>query len=186
MARPQWVNKAVKNLFTNTCKDWHINNFLLARLSSFPFQKVNLQLSRKTFEKIYLIDLQCTCQGFSGDGICRVLTCVQGGGSVKRWHLTSIGNPIVEIRRSYDCLISTMGFPILVRLHLYIESGPWCSLTSKMIQSHVNNRGTWRRRSLKNQIDDLVQNCSNCIANQGVLKSRTIASATRRTKCIYI
>ena len=32
----------------------------------------------------------------------------------------------MEIRRSYDRLISTMGFPILVRWHLYIESGPWC------------------------------------------------------------
>ena len=31
----------------------------------------------------------------------------------------------MEIRRSYDRLISTMGFPILVRWHLYIESGPW-------------------------------------------------------------
>ena len=30
----------------------------------------------------------------------------------------------MEIRRSYDRLISTMGFPILVRQHLYIESGP--------------------------------------------------------------
>ena len=29
--------------------------------------------------------------------------------SIKRWHLTSIGNPIVEIRRSYDRLISSMG-----------------------------------------------------------------------------
>ena len=29
----------------------------------------------------------------------------------------------MEIRRSYDCLISTIGFPILVR-HLYIELGP--------------------------------------------------------------
>ena len=29
--------------------------------------------------------------------------------------LTSIGNPIVEIRRPWDCLISTMGFPIPVR-----------------------------------------------------------------------
>ena len=37
---------------------------------------------------------------------------------------TSIGNPIVEIRWSYDRLISTMWFSILVRLHLYIESGP--------------------------------------------------------------
>ena len=31
----------------------------------------------------------------------------------------------MEIRRSYDRLLSTMGFPILVRWHLYIESGPW-------------------------------------------------------------
>ena len=30
----------------------------------------------------------------------------------------------MEIRRSYDRLISTMGFPILVRRHLYIESAP--------------------------------------------------------------
>ena len=30
----------------------------------------------------------------------------------------------MEIRRSYDRLISTMEFPILVRCHLYIESGP--------------------------------------------------------------
>ena len=51
---------------------------------------------------------------------------ILGPGSLKRCHLTSIGNPIVEIRRSYDRLISTMGFPILVRWHLYIESGPWC------------------------------------------------------------
>ena len=48
-----------------------------------------------------------------------------GPDSISRWHLTSIGNPIVEIRRSYDRLISTMGFPILARWHLYIESGPW-------------------------------------------------------------
>ena len=48
----------------------------------------------------------------------------QGADSILRCHLTSIGNPIVEIRRSYDRLISTMGFPILVRRHLYIEWGP--------------------------------------------------------------
>ena len=36
----------------------------------------------------------------------------------------SIGNPIVEIRRSYDRLISTKGFPILIRQHLHIELGP--------------------------------------------------------------
>ena len=32
----------------------------------------------------------------------------------------------MEIRRSDDRLISTMVFPILVRPHIYIESGPWC------------------------------------------------------------
>ena len=47
-----------------------------------------------------------------------------GADSIKRCHLTSIWSLIVEIRRSYDRLISTMGFPILVRRHLYIESGP--------------------------------------------------------------
>ena len=31
----------------------------------------------------------------------------------------------MEIRRSYNRFNSTMGFPILVRWHLYIESGPW-------------------------------------------------------------
>ena len=34
----------------------------------------------------------------------------------------------MEIRRSYDRLISTMGFPLLVRRHLYIESGPWANM----------------------------------------------------------
>ena len=49
---------------------------------------------------------------------------LQGPDSIKICHLTSKGNPIVELRRSYDRLISTMGFPILVRRHLHIESGP--------------------------------------------------------------
>ena len=35
-----------------------------------------------------------------------------GVNSIQRYHLTSIENSIVEIRRSYNCLISTMGFPI--------------------------------------------------------------------------
>ena len=39
----------------------------------------------------------------------------------------------MEIRRSWDRLISTMGFPILVRWHLYIESGPRFSLSSQMV-----------------------------------------------------
>ena len=57
--------------------------------------------------------------------------------------LTSIGNPIVEIRRFYDRLISTMGFPILVRLHLYIDSGPWFQQQQAMLYTiqasyHIN------------------------------------------------
>ena len=42
--------------------------------------------------------------------------------------LTRIGNAIVEIRWSYDHLISTMGFPLLVWWHLYIGTGPWMQM----------------------------------------------------------
>ena len=48
-----------------------------------------------------------------------------GTESISRCHLTSVGNPIVKIRRSYDRLISTMGFLLLVKWYLNIESGPW-------------------------------------------------------------
>ena len=47
-----------------------------------------------------------------------------GAESIQICHLTSVGNPIMDIRRFYGRLISTMGFPILVRRDLYIESGP--------------------------------------------------------------
>ena len=47
----------------------------------------------------------------------------QGPDSIKS-RLIKMGNPILEIRRSQDRLISTIGFPLLVRRHLYIESGP--------------------------------------------------------------
>ena len=60
-----------------------------------------------------------------------------------------IGNPIVEIRQSYDCLTSTVGFPILVRRHLYSESGPcrlWTSnttcSTSQEISTHWHHHIT--------------------------------------------
>ena len=56
---------------------------------------------------------------------------------IQRCHLTSIGNPIVKIRQSYDRLISTMEFPILVRRHLYIESGRWC-LNLNISDKNVN------------------------------------------------
>ena len=50
--------------------------------------------------------------------------CVQGLIQYSRCHLTTRGNPIVEIRWSFDRLISTMGVPLLVRWYDYIESGP--------------------------------------------------------------
>ena len=59
------------------------------------------------------------------DSVVTYVTLLLGSDKIQRSHLTSIWNPIVEIRRSYDRHISTMGFPILVRQHLYIESVPW-------------------------------------------------------------
>ena len=44
-------------------------------------------------------------------------------GLIKKSCLTSIGIPIAEIRQSDNHLISTIGFPILVRWHFYTESG---------------------------------------------------------------
>ena len=69
----------------------------------------------------YDTDIDALAAEVGWDGAANPL----GPDSIKRYRLTSIGNPIVEIRRSYDHLISTMGFPILVRWYLYIESGPW-------------------------------------------------------------
>ena len=43
----------------------------------------------------------------------------------------------MEIRRSYDRLISTMGFPILVRWHLYIESGPRSYVFLALSNPHI-------------------------------------------------
>ena len=43
--------------------------------------------------------------------------------SILRCRLSSIGNPILEIKPSYDRLISTMVFPILITRDLYIGSG---------------------------------------------------------------
>ena len=38
--------------------------------------------------------------------------------------LADVGVPIVERRRPYDRLLSTVGFPVLVGWHLYIVSSP--------------------------------------------------------------
>ena len=43
----------------------------------------------------------------------------------------------MEIRCYYNRLISTMGFPILVRWHLYIEVGPWGGLNINMSSCQI-------------------------------------------------
>ena len=46
-------------------------------------------------------------------------------------HSTDVGNPITEIRRSYERCISTTGFPTPVRRYHYIELMPrWCLLVA--------------------------------------------------------
>ena len=62
---------------------------------------------------------------------------VLGPDSIQRCRLTSIGNPIVEIRLSDDPLISIMGIPILVRWRLYIESWLWFLASSGQSSSTV-------------------------------------------------
>ena len=63
-------------------------------------------------------------------------------GDSLRCRLASMGIPIAEISQSDDSLITTVGFPILVRRHLYIESGP----SSVCLSLHVwlqAGRGLW-------------------------------------------
>ena len=51
----------------------------------------------------------------------------------------------VEIRRSYDRLISTMGFPILIKPHLYIESGLWSFVVYVVIHACIDVWETYIR-----------------------------------------
>ena len=53
--------------------------------------------------------------------------CILGPNTIQRCLLTGLGNTLVEIRWSKDHLISTPVFPLLVRHHLCVESGPWVS-----------------------------------------------------------
>ena len=68
---------------------------------------------------------------------------VQGADSIKRCYLTSIGNPILELRWSCNHPIFTMGFHILVRRHLYIESEPGWLVTVFLQGSHDGSENLW-------------------------------------------
>ena len=81
---------------------------------------------------------------------------VLGPDSIKRWHLANIGNPIVEIRRSCDRLISTMGFPILVRRHLYIGSGPRLHHDAVVTICDFPNALSWSKPTLNAAMDNTM------------------------------
>ena len=67
------------------------------------------------------------------NGMIRPNTTHNPAGKIQiyKCRLTTIGNPIVEIRRSYDRLLSTMWFPTLLKQHLYTESVPKTIIYSK-------------------------------------------------------
>ena len=69
---------------------------------------------------------------------------------------------MVEIRWSYDRLISTMGFPILVRWHLHIESGPRLSYsTSAWVNWRIENCTT-QKTCFPADLCSSVSYCSRC------------------------
>ena len=55
----------------------------------------------------------------------------------------------MEIRRSYNRLISTTGFPILVRWHLYTKSGPWLIVVFTPYTSTKKDNVTERKTTQK-------------------------------------
>ena len=65
-------------------------------------------------------------------------------------HLTSIGNPIVDIRRSYNHLISTMGFPILARWHLFILNPALVYIETSGYDNRLNEDYLHRSKSIDN------------------------------------
>ena len=85
-------------------------------------KKMDLTIYNMTCTVLTLKCLFC-CSYIINSQLILVVHLLYGSAFIR--HLTKIGNPIVEIRRSYHCLISTMGFPILVRWHIFIESAPW-------------------------------------------------------------
>ena len=100
---------------------WGTNfNGILIKIQQVSQKKITLKMSSGNWRLFYLN----LYEFWRNHGLYHNSYQGLGPDSIKRWNLTSIGNPIVEIRWSYDCLISTMGFPILGRWHLYIEAGP--------------------------------------------------------------
>ena len=90
---------------------WVKHEFVKKKIASFSTALIQYKMPSYQYRKSYCGDKTILRPSYLHNGIS-LLVLNQG-----------LGNPIVEIRRSYDRLISTMGFPILIRWHLYIESG---------------------------------------------------------------
>ena len=125
-----WLFKMDDTFLTAANHYW--NQFWLDFMWSVAFtweryhRECSVYLSLISVWKLLYLDYSLVSQRPRGWCATPRKSCINlGSDSLKRCHLTSIGNSIVEIRRSYDRLISIMGFPIPVRQHLYIESGPW-------------------------------------------------------------
>ena len=87
-----------------------------------------------------------TSVGYRSESHFRIKTIFpgkdQGPVSIWRPSFPGMGIPMLKIRRSQDRLIFNMGIPILVRLHLYIETAPrqsWNSVigTPILIRQHL-------------------------------------------------
>ena len=66
-----------------------------------------------------------------------------------------------QYKKFYDHLMSTMGFPILVRWHLYIQSGPRIHITT----FHSRPEISFSSITSFQHFDSLVQDCSNSSAS---------------------
>ena len=96
---------------------------ILIEILTFPFKKMRLKVSsakRRPF---------CLGLNVLTAGLCPRFPSTS---SHLRCHLTSIGNPIIKIRRFDDRLISIMEFPTMVRWHDYIESRPGVGIISSV------------------------------------------------------
>ena len=128
-------------------------------------------LKRLSF--VYYAAYLCVCICLHCRAMPRPARCPdQGTNSIYRCHFTSIANPIVGIRRSYDRFISTTGFPKLVKWHLYIESRP---RTPVLVFASLSQ---WQLRDLT--IYELIQ----CVHNSKRNTSRHRSQVAGRYSCL--
>ena len=87
----------------------------------------------------------------------------------------------MEIRRSYDRLIPTMGFPILVRRHLNIESGPWSKCETVPHTLSKSGYMLWSR-SWSKEVPTLRNTC--IIVRHAMSRVCLLSSSSSDRSCI--